>query len=61
MKVGPDKVGIRYYSSHDLEQVKWQVRQRLLESMGMFPVKEVLVEKLPDSGIVPDGPTEVTM
>jgi hypothetical protein len=54
MKLGPDKVGVRYYPSYDLDHVRWQVHQRILKTIGMFPVAEIIVEMMPEAGVTPE-------
>jgi hypothetical protein len=56
MKIGPDRVGVRYFPSHDVEYVRAQVLQRILKTIGMFSVKEILVEQVQEPGIEPEQP-----
>lgn len=44
MKIGEPKTGVRWYSSYDLEHVRYLVESRVREAIGFFCVDRVEVE-----------------
>jgi hypothetical protein len=53
MKMGNDKTGIRFFPSYYIDHVRFLVREQVKNSIGMFPVSEILVEMIPDKGYEP--------